>query len=88
MQHTTEEAMSQVTFDTALGRQTAIKSELGASVRRQMLVVRDRLQRLVSAPVRDTGSLGSRPLSAYYADAYDRAKAATPVTSLRQITGI
>jgi hypothetical protein len=87
MQRSTEEAMSQVnTFDAALGRQTAIKSELGAAVRRQMLVVRDRLQRLVSAG--NTGRSGSRPLSTYYADAYDRTKAATPVTSLRDITGI
>jgi hypothetical protein len=84
MQRSTEEAMSQVnTFDAALGRQTAIKSELGAAVRRQMLVIRDRLQGLVSTGNRSD----SRPLSTYYADAYDRTKAATPVTSLRQISG-
>jgi hypothetical protein len=84
---TTEEAMSQVTFDTALGRQTAIKSELGAAVRRQMLVVRDRLKCLVSTPVGAAGGPGSGPLSTYYADAYGRTKVATPVTSLRDITG-
>lgn len=79
--------MSQITFDIALGRQTAIKSGLGATVRRQMLVVRDRLRNLVSTAIGDADGSGSRSLSTYYADAYYRTRAATPVTSLRDITG-
>ena len=86
MQPSTEETMSHVTFDASLGRQTAVKTSLGATVRQKIELVRNRLKDLVTTPIEDIGEPRG-PLSNYYTDACDRTKAATPVTSLRDISG-
>jgi len=80
--------MSQVnTFDATFAKQRVIETELGATVRRQVRAVLDGLQHLVSTHVGEEGRSNSQPLSTYYADAYDRTRAATPVTSLGDIFG-
>ena len=78
--------MSHVTFDASLGQQAAVKTSLGATVRRKMKLVRNRLKDLVTTPIEDIGEPRG-PLSTYYADACDRMKSAAPVTSLRDISG-
>ena len=80
--------MSQVnTFDANFAKQTVTGTELGATVWRKTRAVRNRIQNLASTVVGDVGRSVSQPLSTYYADAYDRTRAAAPVTSLRDISG-
>lgn len=80
--------MSQVsTFDANFAKQTAIETQLSAPILRHAQAGWDRLQHLASTLVGDTGRSNSQPLSTYYADAYDRARASAPLTSTRDTFG-